>query len=87
MYKMNMGLEESVQKDKKLNGRIERYIVKSMRKEVTLIMHKVIEEPAPQCGNGTWVLREEIRGERVESSEMRFLWPLLGVSLTYHEMY
>jgi hypothetical protein len=33
IYKMNMDLEDNVQKCNKLNGRIKRYLGKNMRKE------------------------------------------------------
>jgi hypothetical protein len=50
-----------------------------MRKGVKIRMHNVVK-PALQCGNETWVLREDDKRKR-EESEMRFLRLLLCTSL------
>jgi hypothetical protein len=43
-------------------------------------MHTIISKPAVQYGSVTWVLREEDK-RRIEIFDMRFLWPLLDISL------
>jgi hypothetical protein len=51
-----------------------------MRKEIKLRLHNIISKPALEYGKETWVLRaEDKRG--IETSEMRFLRSVLGVSL------
>jgi hypothetical protein len=56
------------------------YFGKNVRKELKLKIHIVIARTALQCDSETWILREEDT-RRTEASEMRFLRPLLGVSL------
>jgi hypothetical protein len=80
IYKMNMDLEDSVQKYCKLNGCIKRYMGNKMRKEIKLRLHDIISKPALQYGSETCVLRAEDK-RRIETSEMRFLRFVLGVSL------
>jgi hypothetical protein len=82
IYKINMDLEDNVQKYNKLNGCIKRYLGKNMRKEIKLRLHNIISKPALQYGSETWVLRAEDK-RRIETSEMRFLRSVLGVSLRY----
>lgn len=79
IYQMNKDLEENVQKYNKLNGCIRRYLGKNMRTEVKLRMYNVISKPALQYGSETWVMREEDK-RRIETSEMRFLRSMLGVT-------
>jgi hypothetical protein len=74
-----MDLEDNVQKYNKLNGCIKRCLGKNMRKEIKLRLHNIISKPALQYGSETWVLREEDK-RRIETSEMRFLRSVLGVS-------
>jgi hypothetical protein len=50
-----------------------------MTKEIKLRLHNVISKPALQYGSETWVLRAEDK-RRIETSEMRFLRSVLGVS-------
>jgi hypothetical protein len=76
---MNMDLEDNVQKYNKLNGCIKRYLGKNM-KGIKLRLHNIISKPALQYGSETWVLRAEDK-RRIETSEMRFLRSVLGVSL------
>jgi hypothetical protein len=75
-----MDLEENVQKYNKLNGCIKIYLGKNMRKEIKLRLHNIISKPALQYGSETWILRAEDK-RRIETSEMRFLRSVLGVSL------
>jgi hypothetical protein len=77
---MIMDLEDNVQKYNKLNGCIKRYLGKNMRKEIKIRLHNIISEPALQYGSETWVLRAEDK-RRIETSEIRFLRSVLGVSL------
>jgi hypothetical protein len=79
---MNMDLEDNVQKYNKLNGCIKRYLGKNMRKEIKLRVHNIISKPALQYGSETWVLRTEDK-RRIETSDMKFLRSVLGVSLRY----
>jgi hypothetical protein len=75
-----MDLEDNVQKYNKLNGCIKRYLGKNMKKEIKLRLHHIISKPALQYGSETWVLRAEDQ-RRTETSDMRFLRSVLGVSL------
>jgi hypothetical protein len=50
-----------------------------MRDGVKIRMHIVIVKPALQCGNATWVLREDDK-RTMEITEMRFLRPRLNIS-------
>jgi hypothetical protein len=77
---MNMDLEDNLQKCNKLNGCIKRYLRKNMRKKIKLRLRNTISKPALQCGSETWVLRTEGK-MRIETSKMRFLRSVLGVSL------
>jgi hypothetical protein len=70
----------NVQKYNKLNGWIKRYLGKNMRKEIKLRWHNIISKPVLQYGSETWVLRVADK-RRIETSEMRFLRSVLGVSL------
>jgi hypothetical protein len=51
-----------------------------MVKEIKLRMHKIISKQALQCSSVAGPLTEE-DNMRKESSETRFLLPLLGISL------
>jgi hypothetical protein len=64
----------------KLNGCIKRYLGKNMKKEIKLRLHNIISKPTLQYGSKMWVLRAEDK-RRIETSEMRFLKSVLGVSL------
>jgi hypothetical protein len=75
-----MDLEDNVQKYNKLNRCIKRYLGKNMRKEIKLRLHNIILKPALQYGSEMWVLRAKDK-RRIETSEMRFLRSVLGVSL------
>jgi hypothetical protein len=48
--------------------------------EIKLRLHNIISKPALQYGSETWVLGAENK-RRIETSEMRFLRSVLGVSL------
>jgi hypothetical protein len=50
-----------------------------VRKEIKLRLHNIISKPALQSGSETWVLRAEDK-RRIETSQMRFLRSVLGVS-------
>jgi hypothetical protein len=80
IYKINMDLEDNVQKYNKLNGCIKRCLGKNMIKEIKLRLHNIISKPALQYGSETCVLREEDK-RGIEISEMRFLKSLFVVSL------
>jgi hypothetical protein len=51
IYKMNMDLEDNVQKYNKLNRCIKRYLGKNLRKETKLRLHNIISKPALQYGS------------------------------------
>jgi hypothetical protein len=81
-YKINMDLEDNVQKYNKLNGCIKRYLGKNMRKEIKLRLRNIISKPALQYGSETWILRAEDK-RRIETPEIKFLRSMLGVSLRH----
>jgi hypothetical protein len=63
IYKINMDLEDNVQKYNTLNGCIKRYLGKNMRRQIKLRLRNIILKPALQYGSETWVLREEDKRE------------------------
>jgi hypothetical protein len=67
IYKMNMDLEDNVQKYNKLNGCIKRCLGKNMRKEIKLKLRNIVSKPALQYGSETWVLKSRRQKENRNS--------------------
>lgn len=80
IYKLNSDLDNNIQNYNKINGCIKRNLGQSMSKEIKLKLHNVISKPTLLYGSETWVLRAADK-RRIETAEMRFLRPLLGLSL------
>ena len=51
-----------------------------MRKEIQLRFHNIVSKPAPLYGSEYWTLRQRDKC-RINSSQMRFLLSLSGVTL------
>ena len=80
IFNLNQDLDNNVIKYNAINGCINRYLGNSMRKEVKLRLHNVVSKPMLLYSSETWIMREKDKN-KIESSEMRFLRRLQGVSL------
>jgi hypothetical protein len=78
--KMNMDLDDNIEKYNMINGLIRRHFGKKMRPEIQVRMHNELSKPAMMYGGETWILRlQDCR--RIETSQMRFLRAVAGVTL------
>ena len=64
----------------RLNGTLKRNFGKQMRKEIQLRFHNIVSKPALLNGSECWTLRQRDKS-RMNSSQMRFLRSLSGVTL------
>ena len=77
--KFNADLEQNVLKYNRMNGYINRYFGKNMRRDLKIRMHNIVSKPALRYGSETWVIRQQDR-RRIETSEMIFLRSTMRVT-------
>ena len=72
-------LEDKLQTYNKINGAIRRHFGKQMNKEIKLRIHNITAKAALKFISEAWVLKKR-EEQRLESSQMKFLRHLLGIT-------
>jgi hypothetical protein len=73
-------IDTNLMKCNKLNGVLRRNCGKQMRKDLQIRFDDVIAKPTLLCGSECWTLRQKDRN-RINSSQMKFIHSLTGVTL------
>jgi hypothetical protein len=68
-HKMNMDLEDKIEKYNKMNGNVTRHFGKNMRPEMQVRTHNVLSKPAMMYECQTWILRSQ-DCSRIETSQI-----------------
>ena len=79
-YNNQKDIERNLIKYNSLNGTLKRNFGKQMRKEIQLRFHNIVSKPALPYGSECWTPCQRDKS-RINSSEMRFLRSLSGVTL------
>jgi hypothetical protein len=77
--KINADLETRLCKYNNLNGVIKRHFRNKINRDILLRLHNIVSKSTLHFGSETWILRKEDK-RRLETSHMRFLRPIIGVT-------
>ena len=77
-------LEDKLQICNNINEAIRRHFGKQMNKEIKLRIHNITAKAALKFGSEAWVLKKR-EEQRLETSQMKFLGHLLGITKLYKE--